>query len=162
MGLRETGCGDGRWMELAQDRVLWRALVLAVLNLQLRGVKSVTYHYIPKLYVFFLYTCSWNIQTKVVMHPPPLSLFIMFWRGDSVTCKNVCPSVFLFFASITFLKSAFSASEISHVDWRFPDGEVLCGEECWCHDRRISSFIYRYNCTEYLERHILFQLVLAM
>jgi hypothetical protein len=24
---------DGRWMELAQDRVQWRALVLAVLNL---------------------------------------------------------------------------------------------------------------------------------
>jgi hypothetical protein len=27
------GCEDGRWMELAQDRVQWRALVLAVLNL---------------------------------------------------------------------------------------------------------------------------------
>jgi hypothetical protein len=25
---------DGRWMELAQDRVQWRALVLAVLNLR--------------------------------------------------------------------------------------------------------------------------------
>jgi hypothetical protein len=33
MDLRETGCEDGRWMELAQDRVHWRALVLAVLNL---------------------------------------------------------------------------------------------------------------------------------
>jgi len=32
MDLMEIGCGDGRWMELAQDRVLWRALVLAVLN----------------------------------------------------------------------------------------------------------------------------------
>jgi hypothetical protein len=31
--LRETGCEDGRWMELAQDRVEWWALVLAVLNL---------------------------------------------------------------------------------------------------------------------------------
>jgi hypothetical protein len=29
----EIGCGDGRWMEVAQDRVQWRALVLAVLNL---------------------------------------------------------------------------------------------------------------------------------
>jgi hypothetical protein len=33
VGLRKTGCEDGRWMELAQDRVQWRALVLAVLNL---------------------------------------------------------------------------------------------------------------------------------
>ena len=33
MDLREIGCGDGRWMELAQDRVQWQALVLAVLNL---------------------------------------------------------------------------------------------------------------------------------
>jgi hypothetical protein len=30
MDLRETGCEDGRWMELAQDRV--SALVLVVLN----------------------------------------------------------------------------------------------------------------------------------
>ena len=29
----EIGCEDGRWMELAQDRVQWQALVLAVLNL---------------------------------------------------------------------------------------------------------------------------------
>ena len=33
MDLREIGCEDGRWMELAQDRVQWQALVLAVLNL---------------------------------------------------------------------------------------------------------------------------------
>jgi hypothetical protein len=32
--VREMGCKDGRWIELAQDRVRWRALVLAVLNLQ--------------------------------------------------------------------------------------------------------------------------------
>jgi hypothetical protein len=31
--LREIGSEDGRWMELAQDHVQWRALVLAVLNL---------------------------------------------------------------------------------------------------------------------------------
>jgi hypothetical protein len=30
MDLKEIGCEDGRWMELAQDRVQWRALVLAV------------------------------------------------------------------------------------------------------------------------------------
>jgi hypothetical protein len=34
MDLRETGCEEGRWMELAQDLVQWRALVLALLNLQ--------------------------------------------------------------------------------------------------------------------------------
>jgi len=32
MDLMEIGCADGRWMELAQDRVQWWALVLAVLN----------------------------------------------------------------------------------------------------------------------------------
>jgi hypothetical protein len=31
--LRERDCEDGRWMELAQDRVQRRALVLAVLSL---------------------------------------------------------------------------------------------------------------------------------
>jgi hypothetical protein len=33
MDLRELGWVDGSWMKLAQDRVQWRALVLAVLNL---------------------------------------------------------------------------------------------------------------------------------
>jgi hypothetical protein len=33
MDLRKIGCEDGRWMELTQDRVQWRALVSAVLNL---------------------------------------------------------------------------------------------------------------------------------
>jgi hypothetical protein len=35
MDLREIYCEDGRWMELAQDRVQWQALVLAVLNLRI-------------------------------------------------------------------------------------------------------------------------------
>jgi hypothetical protein len=35
MDLREMGCEEERWMELAQDRVQWRALVLAVLNLRI-------------------------------------------------------------------------------------------------------------------------------
>jgi hypothetical protein len=34
MDLREIGCEDGRWMELAQDRVQWRTVVLAVFNLR--------------------------------------------------------------------------------------------------------------------------------
>jgi hypothetical protein len=32
MDLMEIGCKDERWMELAQDRVQWWGLVLAVLN----------------------------------------------------------------------------------------------------------------------------------
>jgi len=32
--LRNTGCDDGRWKELARCRDQWRALGLAVLNLQ--------------------------------------------------------------------------------------------------------------------------------
>jgi hypothetical protein len=40
MDLREMGCEDGRWMELAQDRVQWRALVLAVLNLRVLLAES--------------------------------------------------------------------------------------------------------------------------
>jgi hypothetical protein len=34
MNLRKSFCDDGRWMGLAQDRVQWRALVLAVLKLR--------------------------------------------------------------------------------------------------------------------------------
>lgn len=35
--------GDGRWLELAEDRVQWRALVLATLSIrvQLPGVSEV-------------------------------------------------------------------------------------------------------------------------
>jgi len=33
MDFMEIGCEDGRWMELAQDRVLWWDLVLAELKL---------------------------------------------------------------------------------------------------------------------------------
>jgi hypothetical protein len=33
MDLREVGCGDIDWIDLAQDRERWRAVVNAVMNL---------------------------------------------------------------------------------------------------------------------------------
>jgi hypothetical protein len=35
MDLREVGCEDGKWIELALDRVRWWALVLSVLDLRI-------------------------------------------------------------------------------------------------------------------------------
>ena len=32
--LQEVGCGYGDWIELAQDRDMWRTLVSAVMNLR--------------------------------------------------------------------------------------------------------------------------------
>ena len=39
MGLVEVGCEDGRWMELAQDHVEWRALVF-VLAVNITGTEQ--------------------------------------------------------------------------------------------------------------------------
>jgi hypothetical protein len=34
MDLREVGCGGADWIDLAQDRDMWRALVYTVMNLR--------------------------------------------------------------------------------------------------------------------------------
>ena len=36
MDLQEVGGGDGDWMQLAQDRDRWQALVNTVMNFQVR------------------------------------------------------------------------------------------------------------------------------
>jgi hypothetical protein len=35
MDLREVGCGGTDWVDLAQDRDMWRALVYTVMNLRI-------------------------------------------------------------------------------------------------------------------------------
>jgi hypothetical protein len=40
MDVRKVGCDDGRWIELAQDRVQWQAFVLAVLHFGLLLLNS--------------------------------------------------------------------------------------------------------------------------
>jgi hypothetical protein len=61
MDLREICCEDGRWMELAQDRVQWQALVLVVLNLRvLLPVKKA----IVKL---FLYSTNYRPRNSYLL-----------------------------------------------------------------------------------------------
>ena len=42
MDLQEVGGGCGDWMELAQDRVMWRALVNTVRNLRVLKMRGIS------------------------------------------------------------------------------------------------------------------------
>ena len=42
MNLQEVGGGCGDWMELAQDRVMWRALVNTVRNLRVLKMRGIS------------------------------------------------------------------------------------------------------------------------
>jgi hypothetical protein len=55
MYLRETGWGSVDWIQLAQDRDRWRALVNTVMNLWV--LAPLSYYYYHNYYHFLLQVC---------------------------------------------------------------------------------------------------------
>jgi hypothetical protein len=42
MDLREVGCGGANWIDQAQDRDRWRALVYTVMNLRVHKMRGIS------------------------------------------------------------------------------------------------------------------------
>jgi hypothetical protein len=72
---------DGRWMELAQDRVQWRALLLAVLNLGVLLPES-------KLLHNFFYKYCYKISPQNAFPSPEGAITV-----SSQSFRYNCPSV---------------------------------------------------------------------
>jgi hypothetical protein len=73
MDLREIGCEDGRWIELAQDRVQWRALVLAVLNLGVLLPSYLCYRFSGTTFIIYVNCPSLILHVAVQLLSAPAS-----------------------------------------------------------------------------------------
>jgi hypothetical protein len=60
MDLQEVGGGCGDWMELAQDRERWRALVSTVMNLEVCHLRCV------KLIILHVYVCIYTLYNVIL------------------------------------------------------------------------------------------------
>jgi hypothetical protein len=123
------GCEDGMWMELAQDRVQWRALVLAVLNLRVLlhsvhpRVWTATEHdpseqffflrVEPRLPPLFLYA-PWNM----ILRPRPSDE--VYERRRKTRYRHVLDSGILFASKSCHLLSAMTPTtphSTVYIEW---------------------------------------------
>jgi hypothetical protein len=80
---REIVCEDGRWMELAQDRVQWLALVLAVLNSRVL-LSNINPNYIF-VYLFFERLCALVVRVRFPALP---DFFFLRSSGSGTGCTQ--------------------------------------------------------------------------